>query len=160
MSYKIKEIIDKMKKMLPVYIVLWVFLVVVLIIPFSCACKNATMAGGFDFEEFFESCGNATSNLGETIKQGFSKEYIGSSLKGIGYFSIVYIVVLVIGTIKNAGKTEYRDIEHGSSDWSKGGEQYKVLSNKKGIILAENNYLPLDKRGNVNVLIVGRFRFW
>ncbi len=160
MSYKIKELIGKMKKMLPVYIVLWVFLVVALIMPLSCACKIATIDGGFDFEKFFEVCGNATSNLGEAIKQSFSKEYIESSLKGIGYFSIAYIVVLVIGTIKNAGKTEYRDIEHGSSDWSKGGEQYKVLSNKKGIILAENNYLPLDKRGNVNVLIVGRFRFW
>ena len=31
---------------------------------------------------------------------------------------------------------------------------------KKGIILAENHYLPVDKRGNVNVLVVGRFWFW
>ena len=30
----------------------------------------------------------------------------------------------------------------------------------KGIILAEKHYLPVDKRGNVNVLVVGRFRFW
>ena len=40
------------------------------------------------------------------------------------------------------------------------GEQYQILNNKKGIVLAENNYLPVDKRGNVNVLVVGRFRFW
>ena len=39
-------------------------------------------------------------------------------------------------------------------------EQYKILSPKKGILLAEKNYLPVDKRGNVNVLIVGRFWFW
>ncbi len=31
-------------------------------------------------------------------------------------------------------KNEYADIEHGSSDWCEGGEQYKVLSNKR------NNY--------------------
>ncbi len=24
-------------------------------------------------------------------------------------------------------KNEYTDIEHGSSDWSEGGEQYKIL---------------------------------
>ena len=35
------------------------------------------------------------------------------------------------------------------------GEQYQILNNKKGIVLAENNYLPVDKRGNVNVLVVG-----
>lgn len=56
-------------------------------------------------------------------------------------------------------KNEYTDIEHGSSDWAAGGEQYSILSNKKGILLAEKHYLPVDKRGNVNVLVVGRFRF-
>ena len=35
-----------------------------------------------------------------------------------------------------------------------------VLSKKEGIILAENNYLPVDKRGNVNVLVVGRIWIW
>ena len=51
-------------------------------------------------------------------------------------------------------------MEHGSSDWSKNGEQYRILSDRKGLILAQNNYLPLDKRGNVNVLVVGRIRIW
>ena len=57
-------------------------------------------------------------------------------------------------------KNEFSDIEHGSSDWSQRGEQYQILSKNKGIILAENNYLPVDKRGNVNVLVVGRIRIW
>ena len=39
------------------------------------------------------------------------------------------------------------------------GEQYSVLSKHKGILLAENHYLPVDKRGNVNVLVVGRIWF-
>ena len=67
---------------------------------------------------------------------------------------------MIIGFIKTAPKSEYSDIEQGSSDWATGGEQYKVLSRNKGILLAENNYLPVDKRGNVNVLVVGRIRFW
>ena len=62
--------------------------------------------------------------------------------------------------IKSTPKNEYSDIEHGSSDWSQRGEQYKILDKNKGIVLAENNYLPVDKRGNVNVLVVGRIRFW
>ena len=59
----------------------------------------------------------------------------------------------------SGAKNEYTDIEHGSSDWSQNGEQYQILNKSKGIILAENNYLPVDKRGNVNVLVVGRIRF-
>lgn len=42
--------------------------------------------------------------------------------------------------------------------WAEAGEQYKEISKKEGIILAENNYLPLDKRGNINVLVVGGSR--
>ena len=57
-------------------------------------------------------------------------------------------------------KNEFTDIENGSSDWCVGGEQYRVLSKKEGIILAEKNYLPVDKRGNVNVLVVRRFWCW
>ena len=75
-------------------------------------------------------------------------------------FTLVYAVFMFVGFVKTAPKNEYTDIEQGSSDWAGRGEQYKVLSRNKGILLAENNYLPVDKRGNVNVLVVGRFRFW
>jgi len=75
--------------------------------------------------------------------------------KNIGIFSIIFAIFFIIGVARSAPKNEYTDFEHGSSDWSKNGEQYQILSNKKGIILAENNYLPVDKRGNVNVLVVG-----
>ena len=60
----------------------------------------------------------------------------------------------------DAHKSEYADIEHGSSDWCAPGEQYRILSKKSGIILAKDNYLPIDKTGNVNVLIVGRIWCW
>ena len=74
--------------------------------------------------------------------------------------SIIFAIFFIIGIARSAPKNEYTDFEHGSSDWSQNGEQYQVLSKNKGIILAEGNYLPVDKRGNVNVLVVGRFRFW
>lgn len=71
-----------------------------------------------------------------------------------------YAIFVVIGIIKAIPKHEYEDIENGSSDWSEHGEQYRVLSKNKGIVLAEKNYLPVDKRGNVNVLIVRRVWCW
>ena len=75
------------------------------------------------------------------------------------YYTVFYFLIVFILMLKK-GKGEYNNIEHGSSDWSTGGEQYKVLSRKDGIILAEKNYLPVDKKGNVNVLIVGRIWCW
>ena len=86
--------------------------------------------------------------------------YVKEFFSALWKFTIVYSIAMFIGFVRTAPKNEYTDIEQGSSDWASRGEQYKVLSNKKGIILAENNYLPVDKRGNVNVLVVGRFGFW
>ena len=85
---------------------------------------------------------------------------IGMYFKTLIGFTFIYAIIAIIGLVKSAPKNEYADIEHGSSDWSQNGEQYQILNKNKGIILAENNYLPVDKRGNVNVLVVGRIRFW
>ena len=84
-----------------------------------------------------------------------SKGLMGAYLKTLGGFTIIFALFFIVGVARSAPKNEYTDFEHGSSDWSKNGEQYQILSNKKGIILAEDNYLPTDKRGNVNVLVVG-----
>ena len=68
-------------------------------------------------------------------------------------FIIFALAAIGVGIYKGRKKGTYDKIEHGSSDWSEGGEQYRVLNKHEGIILAENNYLPLDKIGNINVLI-------
>ena len=85
---------------------------------------------------------------------------IGTYIKTLIVFTFGYAIFVIIGVLRTAPKNEYENIEHGSSDWSQNGEQYQILSKNKGIILAEDNYLPVDKRGNVNVLVVGRIRIW
>ena len=81
-------------------------------------------------------------------------------MQDLQFFTALFAIVIIIGLSKAVPKNEYSDIEHGSSDWSEGGEQYRILSKNKGIILAQKNYLPIEKRGNLNVLVVGRFWFW
>ena len=160
MSYRISELMERIKKWMPLYTVLWAFIVVVMI---GCSYAVQTMKLNnqtLDMNLFITYFGDFTSNPLGTLGKCFTGDYIGNTLSWIFWTTIVFFIVIIIGTIRNNKNREFRDIEHGSSDWSKGGEQYKTLSNKKGIILAEHNYLPLDKRGNVNVLIVGRFRFW
>ena len=94
------------------------------------------------------------------ITKVFDAAFIGYFGKTLLYFTILYIIIALIGLFKSRPKHEYTDIEHGSSDWSEGGEQYSILSKNKGIILSKHNFLPINKRGNVNVLVVGRFGFW
>ena len=116
--------------------------------------------GAFNFEEFLVEFGDLIADPFGTFGKVISKECIGIYWEWLWKYTIAYFVIVIIGIIRTAPKHEYEKIEHGSSDWAVNGEQYKVLNKKKGIILAEDNYLPLDKRGNVNVLVVGRFRFW
>ena len=121
---------------------------------------QAGQGDAFDLALFLS---NFTKNIIHPFKSFgsiFSDNAVSTFLPMLLGFTIIYIVAFIIGVSKSAPKSEYTDIEHGSSDWSQHGEQYTILNKNNGIILAENNYLPVDKRGNVNVLVVGRFWFW
>lgn len=152
--YKIKHALKKGKPIFIVSIILWVALSIVLIAPGTISLIDyKTMGEGF-FDVFFSIASDIGGNLGKVFKS----DYINTFLKGELYLTVALFFLAGIGIMKSLPKHEYTDIEHGSSDWATGGEQYQILSSKKGIILAEKNYLPIDKRGNVNVLVVGRFR--
>ena len=160
MGYKIQGAINRSKKYYIIYTILWLISVIVFIMPIGVAMAEAGLNGGFNIGTFLSKSFEYISKPFSSFDIVFLPQYMPSFIGILWKYTLVYIVVAIIGIIRNAPKNEYTDIEHGSSDWSKGGEQYRILSNKKGIILAEDNYLPVDKRGNVNVLVVGRFRFW
>ena len=160
MNYKIKGAIRRNRVNLIIFLILWLFIAICFVAPVSRAWQ-LRMAGeekdmGLFVEEFSSGLSDPLGTLGKIFTEGNTTEY----LKLLGGFTLVFGIFFFVGMARTAPKNEYSDIEHGSSDWSQRGEQYKILSNKKGIILAENNYLPVDKRGNVNVLVVGRIRFW
>ncbi|MEI3394236.1 MAG: hypothetical protein V8R82_00685 [Clostridia bacterium] len=116
--------------------------------------------GTFDLQIFIEMLIKSITNPFATFGSIFTEGAVGNYFSTLLIVTIFYSLFFFIGFVKSAPKNEYSDIEHGSSDWSQRGEQYKILDKNKGIVLAENNYLPVDKRGNVNVLVVGRMRFW
>ena len=155
LSSKIKRGIQKSKTKLIVALAIWFVLVLIFIAPITVAIGDAsTAADGFNLTEFISSLTKHVTNPFGCLGIAFS-EYIATFFKTLGWFTLIYAVVAMVGIFRSMPKTEYADIEHGSSDWCEGGEQYQVLSPKSGIILAEKNYLPVDKRGNVNVLVVG-----
>ncbi len=153
MNYKVEGAIRRNKKYFIIFGILWLFVAIVLIVPITTGINVTSVEKdmGAGIAEFVNTMKNPFAGIGEIISNNLGGLYF----KNLGIFSIIFAIFFIVGVARSAPKNEYTDFEHGSSDWSKNGEQYTILSNKKGIILAEDNYLPVDKRGNVNVLVVG-----
>lgn len=159
MNYKLEGTIKKYRFKFIVILILWLILTIVFVVPITYAlCKAKAYGVGFDgvIKFFSEGIGNPFKAISVLAVNKFT----GRLYSNIFIFTLVYLIFFLIGFLKSAPKSRYENIEHGSSDWSEHGEQYRILNKKGGIVLAENNYLPVDKVGNVNVLVVGRIRFW
>lgn len=162
---KLRRGLHKMKGRLIIYAVAIVVGIFAIVAPISRAVTdgvnvaNETGNQTEGIETFFYHLAYITEP-GENITKVFTQEYFGTFIKGVGIFLVIAAFFAMIGIAKALPKHEFDDIENGSSDWAENGEQYRILSKKSGIILAEKNYLPVDKRGNVNVLVVRRFWCW
>ena len=155
MNYKLEGAIRRNRKNFIIFGIIWIAIAILFVSPFSYSKHLAGLDGNFNLEIFIETFGTSITNPFGTLGSVFSSGAGGDFFSTLLVTTIIYTVFFFIGFARSAPKNEYSDIEHGSSDWSQRGEQYRILNKNKGIILAEDNYLPLDKRGNVNVLVVG-----
>ena len=155
MNYKITEGFKKNKKFFIIGLVLWFTLIIVLVLPFTVAKYRANLfvqAGKGDFiTNFIDIYRLSISSPISSIKYISKNALLGNLFSNFFVTTIVYLIFFIIGFSKILPKHQYDNIEHGSSDWSQGGEQYKILSNKEGIILAEKHFLPVNKSGNVKL---------
>lgn len=157
---KIKSGIKENKSYLIIMVVLWIILSIVLVAPIAHTYVDSILPNGkFNLTNFIQEIVTNIVSFSSIFKV-FSEQYIKTFLNILLIYTIFFLFCAILGFLKSKTHGDYYDIEHGSSDWSEKGEQYRVLSKDSGIILAEDNYLPLTKRGNLNTLIVGRFRFW
>ena len=158
MGYKIKSALKKSKWIFIIGIAIWIALSILLSAPIGKSIIDTKQIEGATSDTFFDTLFKNWKELGATFGKAFGPQYFGTFMKVELYVTIAMIFIIIVGIVKSMPKNEYSGIENGSSDWAS-GEQYSVLSKKQGILLAENHYLPVDKRGNVNVLVVGRIRF-
>ena len=157
---KCRVTLEKIKVRLIVTIIILIIITVTGIAPFSAAFKASIIGAGedisFDWELFFETLYFNLPHPLLALKTCFSDAENRHAFFVIWRtFFGAFSLFILIGFARAFPKHEYENIENGSSGWSEHGEQYSVLHRSKGIVLAEKNYLPVDKRGNVNVLIVG-----
>ncbi len=159
---KLRLAIRKIRIKLIAYAIIMLVVAVIGLAPFTVSIEAGNLAreAGDDFwttfyEQLFKNIQQPISSLGICFG-----EYLPAFLNALKWYILILGLFALVGIIKSFPKHEFQDIENGSSDWSENGEQYAVLSKNKGIILAEKNRLPVDKRGNVNVLVVRRIRCW
>ena len=171
---KLKRAITKIKGKLIVATILVLIILIWAIAPLTVTIKEAWMLtyiegyedpvldpdeNTFDWQVAIVKIGEYITHPLRAVGLCFS-DYFGAYFYVERWFLAFYGIFVFVGVARAFPKHEYENIENGSSDWSENGEQYQVLSKNKGIILAEKNYLPTDKRGNVNVLVVRRFWCW
>lgn len=172
---KLKRAFQKNKARLIIFFVFMISVLFMFIAPLSIMFGTGRIQGientksgkgnfgvlEFDFQALFDSGDEAFDGWPlKPIGKCFSTEYAPYFWGATKIFFVVAGFFVLVGLVRALPKNEFTDIENGSSDWSTGGEQYRILNKKEGIILAEKNYLPVDKRGNVNVLVVRRFWCW
>ena len=155
---KFKSFMKILKKNMLVYIVVWLIFAILLVPPVTFTATQATLEGKTVLQGIVDNLADNVFKL--PITEVFKQPYLNDFIKGIEIFTIAYVLIMLYGIYKTLPKGGYDKIEHGSSDWCEKGEQYKVLSKKEGLMLAKDNYLPVDKPGNINVLIVGRIWCW
>ncbi len=159
---KLRASIRKIRTKLIAYSIIIFVIAVIGLAPFTVSFEEGKLAqeAGEDFwtvfyTQIYRNIQHPFTSLSECFHT-----YLMEFLNALKWYLLLFGFFAFVGIIRSLPKHQYEDIENGSSDWSENGEQYAVLSRNKGIILAEKNRLPVDKRGNVNVLVVRRFWCW
>ena len=167
---KLKKAIQRLKGKLIVAAIMVIIIICWAVAPFTVSVIRAKQEVDVydDYEQIYNTITKFDwqiflETLGELITKPWNAvvicitDYFSAFFYVIRWFLYAYSLAVIVGIVRAWPKHQYEDIENGSSDWCENGEQYAVLSRNKGILLAEHNYLPVDKRGNVNVLVVRRF---
>ncbi len=152
----IRDFLSRNKATIIIAIVMWIVILLLVGCPLTMAIVDAENVGGTSLFSIIEGTINWFAKPLDSLTGAFSN--LGVYVETSSKLTVIYIIILIFALIKARAKSDgedYTNIEHGSSDWCEHGEQYKILDSKKGIILAEKNYLPVNKRGNVNVLVIG-----
>lgn len=116
MSIKVNKVIKDNKTSLIIIGVLWVILAIILVSPIAYSIVESINNGIFDFSIFIEQILTNVTSF-NTFPKIFGKKYISVFFKVMAYYSIFYIIFAIVGFFKLKAKSDYKDIEHGSSDW-------------------------------------------
>lgn len=154
-----EKIIQKFKKTAPLALAIFIILALFILPSISLTILSLKVK-----TPLVENSTNSINDLYYFVTHPFSSiGMLFTKTAALPYyymlFKLLILIVLFIWVILSVKlktkKTDYTDIEQGSSRWCKEGEQYQILSKDNGILLAKDNYLPVDKSGNINITVIG-----
>ena len=158
-----KEKLRKLKREAMPFLILFLVFDIVIVGAFNYAINNSVKD---DINSFFS---NFMAGRKFKFFLGIFSDFGGFINLSLWTF-VAFIVLFIAWKIKNGKDYEYQDIENGSSDWSKGGEEFdklpdgsEVLNKKGGFILSKKHYLGTDLKKvkiNKNILVIGRIWYW
>lgn len=158
-----KEKLRKLKREAMPFLILFLVFDIVIVGAFNYAINNSVKD---DINSFFS---NFMAGIKFKFFLGIFSDFGGFINLSLWTF-VAFIVLFIAWKIKNGKDYEYQDIENGSSDWSKGGEEFdklpdgsEVLNKKGGFILSKKHYLGTDLKKvkiNKNILVIGRIWYW
>ena len=116
MESKVNKFLKKNLKYIIFAIVLWIIGEMFLIAPIAYTISESYVDGKFDMALFIK---DIVANIisFSSIAKVFAPNVIGAFGKGTLIYTIILIIALGIGMYKGRNKSEFQDIEHGSSDW-------------------------------------------
>ena len=158
----------------------WKIIIVLAVYLIVCVCVLGGFMTSYHFAEDWEAAGQYRTRLEATTSAWM--EYALNPFKVIATMFdggqlqqnylmlclaiLIIFIFMAVKLIMGSRKThEYQGEEHGSSAWSKGGEEYRklpdgsqILNKSEGFILSKNHYLGTDPKKvkvNKNILVFG-----
>ncbi len=151
-----KELWNKGK--IPIIVMGIVFILLALFLVPATSRIQYEAGEKFSLTNIFKDLPTVSQDIGGNLGVAFgeARDVYFNQLK---FFAVVIIIFTIVVIVKNKGDHDYKNIEHGSGDWAKNGEEYSVLSKSDGMILAYKHYLPViptpPQAKNGNILIIG-----
>ncbi|MEG2348616.1 MAG: type IV secretory system conjugative DNA transfer family protein [Clostridia bacterium] len=159
-----KNKLNKLKREAIPFIIVYILFILIVIGSFVVTAKSVA-EGANSFDKISSIMSGFVPNI--TNFKFLSAIFVDfTSFINASFWSLlIFIGMFIAWKIKFAQKNTYDGIEHGSSDWSKNGEEFdktsdgkEILNKKGGFILSKNHYLGTGLRSvliNKNVLVVG-----
>ena len=154
----IEKVIKLLKKNMILLLVIWFVLAIGIIPTVAMTISQGSRLASAEIDSSLPFVGNFMyflSNPFKTLGYVFNPLYFGIYIETLKNYTGIYFLLAIFLAYKYEEAKPYDGKEYGSARWSKNGEQYKILSKTSGIILAKDNYLPVDKQGNTNVMVIG-----
>ena len=155
----------------------WKIIIVVAVYLVVCVCLLGGLMTSYQFADeslsFLERLGVATEswityalNPFKVIDTMFDGGELQQTYLILCGGLLIFFIWMSVKLIMNSRKDhDYQGEEHGSSAWSKGGEEYRklpdgsqILNKTDGFILSRNHYLGTDPKKvkvNKNILVFG-----